>query len=145
MTKNSFLIMAGVAIAFCVATVTASTQTFNTLASLNSTDGATPSQALVQGLDGNFYGTAAGGGIIDSGNCRNGCGTVFKITPQGKLTTLYTFCSQANCADGNGPAAPLLLASDGNFYVWREENDGSFQQVKYVFPEARVKPLGSGR
>jgi len=62
--------------------------------------------ALVQGLDGDLYGTAF--------NDANGYGTIFRITP-GELTTLYTFCSQPNCADGTG-AQGLLLASDGNFY-----------------------------
>src|SRR6202041_2858276 len=43
-------------------------------------------------------------------------GTVFKITPAGSLTTLYSFCSQANCADGATPYAGLVQGSDGNFY-----------------------------
>jgi uncharacterized repeat protein (TIGR03803 family) len=37
------------------------------------------------------------------------------MTPGGKLTTLYSFCSLENCADGNYPMA-LMLATDGNFY-----------------------------
>src|ERR1017187_8322374 len=56
-------------------------------------NGGTPS-VLVQGTDGNFYGTAAVGGP-------NNGGTVFKITPGGTLTTLYSFCSEPNCADGS--------------------------------------------
>jgi uncharacterized repeat protein (TIGR03803 family) len=72
---------------------------------------------LVQGLDGDFYGTTNGGGIV-SGSCGafNSCGTVFKITPNGTLTTLYRFCSQINCSDGIAPYAGLVLATDGNFY-----------------------------
>jgi uncharacterized repeat protein (TIGR03803 family) len=75
-------------------------------------DGAHPYAALVQGADGNLYGTTG-----EDGNCSAfGCGgTFFTITPSGKLTTLYTFCSLANCADGNYPMA-LMLATDGNFY-----------------------------
>jgi uncharacterized repeat protein (TIGR03803 family) len=46
----------------------------------------------------------------------NGCGTVFKITPSGKLTTLYSFCTQTNCSDGLAPGAGLVQATDGNFY-----------------------------
>jgi uncharacterized repeat protein (TIGR03803 family) len=42
-------------------------------------------------------------------------GTVFKMTPGGTLTTLYPFCSLANCADGSEPFS-LLQATDGNFY-----------------------------
>jgi uncharacterized repeat protein (TIGR03803 family) len=63
----------------------------------------------VQATDGNFYGTTYHGGASNSG-------TVFKITPTGALTTLYSFCSQTNCTDGANPAAKLVQASDGNFY-----------------------------
>lgn len=73
---------------------------------------------LVQGTDGNFYGTSAAGGSNSNGNCSNGstCGTVFKLTPGGTLTTLYNFCSQSNCMDGAIPLSPLIQASDGRFY-----------------------------
>ncbi len=73
-------------------------------------DGAVLFDALVQGTDGNFYGTTWGGG---GGNG----GTVFKITPSGKLTTLYSFCVQyyPYCGDGSNPIK-LVLGNDGNFY-----------------------------
>src|SRR5208282_398944 len=64
---------------------------------------------LIQASDGNFYGTTYGGGA-------NSDGTVFKITPSGTLTTLYSFCSKANCTDGANPQAGLIQATDGNFY-----------------------------
>jgi uncharacterized repeat protein (TIGR03803 family) len=80
------------------------------------TDGEDPFTGLVQGLDGNFYGTTAFGGANNSPSCGNlGCGTVFKMTPTGKLTTLYSFCSQSGCADGVTPNG-LVQATDGNFY-----------------------------
>ena len=60
---------------------------------------------LVQGSDGNFYGTTDGGGA-------GGGGTVFKMTPAGVLTTLVSFYG----ANGNNPQAPLVQGSDGNFY-----------------------------
>lgn len=85
-----------------------------TLHSFNLTDGAGPS-GLVQATDGNFYGTTDGGGTGTGVVCPNGCGTVFKITPAGEFTTLYNFCTLANCSDG-GVANPLILATDGNFY-----------------------------
>jgi uncharacterized repeat protein (TIGR03803 family) len=41
---------------------------------------------------------------------------VFKITPSGTLTTLYTFCAKANCADGAFPVGTLVQATSGEFY-----------------------------
>jgi len=82
----------------------------------NCTDGGEPSAALVQATDGNFYGTTFDGGANNNSNCSGGCGTVFKITAGGALTTLYSFCSQNNCTDGAGPGAGLIQATDGNFY-----------------------------
>jgi uncharacterized repeat protein (TIGR03803 family) len=73
-------------------------------------DGRAPSGALVQTNDGNFYGTTSLGGV------HGDYGTVFKISPGGVLTTLYSFCSQVNCADGSYPAGGLIQATDGNLY-----------------------------
>jgi uncharacterized repeat protein (TIGR03803 family) len=78
---------------------------FATLHSFNQTDGASPYGGVIQGTDGNFYGTTQSGGA-------NNRGTIFKITSGGTLTTLHSF----NEADGSGPAGGLLQASDGNFY-----------------------------
>jgi uncharacterized repeat protein (TIGR03803 family) len=75
----------------------------------NCTDGALPYAGLVQGANGNLYGTTYGGGT-------SGDGTVFEITPSGTLTTLYSFCSQSNCTDGSGPEAALVRATNGNLY-----------------------------
>jgi uncharacterized repeat protein (TIGR03803 family) len=75
----------------------------------NCTDGASPQGTLVQATNGNFYGATPGGGA-------NGGGTIFKITPSGMLTTLYSFCSQGNCTDGYGPFGALVQATDGSFY-----------------------------
>ncbi len=69
------------------------------------------SSALVEGADGNFYGTTAGGG---SGKYGAG-GIFFKVTPGGAVTPLYNFCNQENCADGAQPTN-IYLATDGNFY-----------------------------
>jgi len=90
------------------ATIAAPAQTFKSL-SFDVADGAAPSGALVQGLDGNVYGAASAGGA-------DGVGTVFKVTPHHGITTLYNFCSQTNCADGQYPDAGLTLGTDGNFY-----------------------------
>jgi uncharacterized repeat protein (TIGR03803 family) len=87
----------------------------------NCTDGANPWGTLVEAKDGNFYGTTAAGGTHvckTRGQEKIGCGTVFKITPEGKLTTLYNFCSRggSNCTDGITPLAGLIEAKDGSFY-----------------------------
>ena len=79
-------------------------------------DGANPFGPLVQATDGNLYGTTQIGGANTSGCGGQGCGTVFKITPSGTLTTLYSFCSQSGCPDGANPYSRLVQATDGNFY-----------------------------
>jgi len=68
-----------------------------------------PYAALVQGTDGDFYGTTQGGGVNIN------YGTVFKITPSGILTTLYSFCSQVLCPDGDQPTG-ALVQTNGDFY-----------------------------
>lgn len=88
-----------------------------TLHSFDSSDGCYPEVALAQGSDGNLYGSTSQGGPY--GYCvgfSDRGGTIFKITPAGTLTTLYSFCSLSNCADGTGPYGALIQASDGNFY-----------------------------
>jgi len=94
----------------CTATAISSlAQTYGTLYSFNSTDGNDPLGALVQGLDGNFYGSTHFGGAFNRG-------TIFKISPGGTLTTLHSFCAQSSCPDGSEGGAPLALGTDGNFY-----------------------------
>ena len=96
-----------------------STGTFSTLYSFcaltNCADGSTPEAALVQGSDGNFYGTTASGGTGSGCNNTAGCGTIFKITPEGQITTLYSSCPAGNCSNGDNPSG-LVQGSDGNFY-----------------------------
>ena len=95
---------------FCAAGVIASpAQTLTTLVNFDWANGANPQSSLTQGTDGNFYGTTQNGGAYTRG-------TVFKITPSGALTTLYSFCSQSSCMDGLFPFAGLVQATDGNFY-----------------------------
>jgi uncharacterized repeat protein (TIGR03803 family) len=82
--------------------------TFTTLVNFDGTNGANPGRPPIQGLNGNLYGTAAGGA--------NGSGVLFELTPTGTLTVLYNFCSLTGCTDGTGPGA-LGLGADGNFYA----------------------------
>lgn len=85
----------------------------------NCADGKSLDSSLVQGVDGNFYGATPAGGSGSSCSTSlfpDGCGTLFKLTPAGKLITLHSFCSLPNCADGSGPGSSLALATDGNLY-----------------------------
>ncbi len=93
----------------CVITAIAAPAQFKTLHSFDGTDGSTPYGALVQGIDGNLYGTTEAGGA-------NGAGTVFKMTTGGTVTAIYNFCSLASCKDGANPNAGLVQDTDGNFY-----------------------------
>jgi uncharacterized repeat protein (TIGR03803 family) len=117
---------------FCAVTAISSpAQTFTTLVNFNGTDGNSPN-GLVQGADGNLYGTTESGGAYGGGgDC--GSGTVFQITPTGALTTLYSFGAQTNCVDGADPYAGLVLATDGNFYgtTWAggANNDGTVFKI----------------
>ena len=105
----------------------ASAQTFSTLVNFTGSNGANPLfGTLIQGKDGNFYGTTSAGGA-------HGQGTVFKLTAAGTLTTIYNFCSKGGCADGSAPFAGLILAKDGNFYGTTEaggsQNEGTVFKV----------------
>jgi uncharacterized repeat protein (TIGR03803 family) len=97
-------------------------------------DGAYPQCGLVQGSDGSFYGTTQGGGT-------NSLGTVFKITPNGILTSLYSFTGGS---DGARPSAPLVQGGDGNFYG-TTENGGtnSFGTVFKITPSGTLTSLYS--
>jgi uncharacterized repeat protein (TIGR03803 family) len=108
-------------LAFCaVATITMSAQTFISLLDFQPTIGVGP-ENLVQYTDGDFYGTTAAGGANDKG-------TLFRITPAGKLTTLYSFCAQTKCTDGASPGQ-LVLGNDGNFYGFTASGGANCQEL----------------
>jgi uncharacterized repeat protein (TIGR03803 family) len=90
---------------------------FKTLVNFDGTNGANPNLPPIQGTDGNLYGGTAGGGEY-------GQGLLFKMTPSGTLTTIYSFCAESGCPDGIG-GAPEVLGMDGNFYG-SNQNGGAF-------------------
>jgi uncharacterized repeat protein (TIGR03803 family) len=109
-------------------TLTVTAQVESVLYSFGSgSDGQIPIAGLIQGADGNFYGTTLGGGA-------NGNGTVFKITPAGVETVLWSF---SGGSDGQNPAAGLILGTDGNFYG--ETGNGGANGGGTVF---KITPAG---
>jgi len=114
---SAALVLAAVLVPAVITTQSAQAQTFTELNSFNMTDGFGPVAALVQGRDGNLYGTTFGGGSGDAASCVYGeCGTVFQITTSGTLNSIYSFCSKNNCTDGSWPYSTLVQGTDGNFY-----------------------------
>jgi uncharacterized repeat protein (TIGR03803 family) len=86
--------------------------TYTTLVSFSGVDGPAkgdaPDAGLVLGADGNLYGVTTAGGAND-------CGTIFRMSTAGSLTTLIEFTGMAGAAKGSAPNE-LTLASDGDFY-----------------------------
>ena len=92
------------------------------LASLTLPNGVQPQGGLILGPDGNFYGTTRDGGS-------NNLGTVFRMTPNGVLTSLFAF----NGTNGSAPRAGLALGKDGNFYGTTTLGGSSFFGTVFRF------------
>ena len=92
--------------------VLSAAQSFTSLHSFNGNDGANPYGVVVQGMDGNFYGTTSFGGS------QYYAGAIYKITSAGDLTQLYAFCTSPTICYGDGttPAGSLVQEPNGNFY-----------------------------
>jgi uncharacterized repeat protein (TIGR03803 family) len=73
------------------------------------TDGQSAYAGLIQAAGGSLYGTTSTGGA-------NNAGTIYRITPGGTLTTVYSFCSQSRCTDGSTPIGGVIQATRGDFY-----------------------------
>jgi len=132
-----------IVVLFCAAaTIAAPAQNvfFTSLASFSGADGLAPYAPLIQATDGNFYGTTTLGGNQQQCN-GHGCGTVFKVTPAGTITTLYSFCSQTNCTDGSEPFGGLVQAGDGNFYgiTWNGGNTCGLEGCGTIY---KITPEG---
>ena len=133
--------------------------TTTTLHSFDGDDGQQPIAALVDGGDGYLYGTTQNGGL----GATNPAGTVFRITPGGSLTSLYTFDFQVT---GDEPFAGVLRLGDGTLFgttrgsgsfngsVFRLGSTGDFTNL-HTFtgyfvgadgghPEAALVPGGDG-
>jgi uncharacterized repeat protein (TIGR03803 family) len=93
-------------------------------------DGSLPTAGLIQGSDGNFYGTTANGG-------QTGNGTVFEITPNGTETVLYSF----NGTEGGGPFGALVQGSDGNFYGTTSDGGPNFNGTVFKITPAGVMTM----
>lgn len=113
------------------------TTIYNFCSESDCVDGGSPESTLVQGKDGDFYGTTVYGGKEDAG-------TVFKITPSGSLTTLYSFCSKTNCTDGDFPGGGLVQASNGDFYgVTGEGGTGNYGTAYEISSAGAFKTVHS--
>jgi uncharacterized repeat protein (TIGR03803 family) len=121
------------------------TGTETTLHQFNGNDGAGPVSTLVQGTDGNFYGTTQ---YYPNVECTFGCGTIFSMTPSGTLTTLHSFCPQPGCPDGNSPVAGLVQDTDGTFYgtttYGGTNNDGTIYSLDVgLGPFVKTNPVAA--
>lgn len=100
---------------------------YTVLHSFSGADGSSPVASLIQGSDGNFYGTTWSGGDLTCGIYywqvgsnypyidNSGCGTVFKMDSSGNITVLHTF-EEPQTPDGNAPYAGVIFGKDGYLY-----------------------------
>ena len=88
---------------------------------------------LTQSTDGNFYGTSVTGGPFSSACNTNlfGCGLLFKLTPSGAFTVLYTFTGSTAFHNATPiyPYGALTQATDGNFYGTTSEGPAVFKMT----------------
>ena len=114
--------LSSILLAFCITSaVVAPAQTFTTIFSFDGANGENPYYgSLVQGTNGSLYGTASSGGSNDGG-------TIFELSPSGVVTTLYDFCSQPGCSDGENPYGGLIQGTNGNLYgtTWAGGTDNA--------------------
>ncbi len=115
------------------------------LVSFAITNGVSPYSRLVQGRDGYLYGTTSNGGA----NCRlngfqnlqYGYGTIFRVSTDGVLTSLYSFTGGN---DGASPQAGLIQGSDGNFYgTTVSRGSGGYGTVFMVTTNGTLTTLAS--
>jgi len=93
---------------------------FNKLSKRND-DGCNPESYLVSDAAGNLYGTTnTGGGGVSNTFCDNGCGSVFKLAPNGDGTyaegVIHSFPGTKGNSDGRNPVGGLVFDSAGNLW-----------------------------
>ena len=115
-------------------------------------DGAYPQATLIADGSGNFYGTTSEGGATGTGCPKDGCGTIFKLAPDGTETILHVFTGAP--ADGAKPLGVLIADKTGNLYGTTEIGGRSFNcyldcgivfRISSVGKEAILHTFTSGR
>jgi uncharacterized repeat protein (TIGR03803 family) len=101
---------------------------------LNVNDGINPLTGVVIGNDGNLYGTTGSGGKQNSGS-------LFKITPAGTYTALYSFCAVAGCKDGFYPQTPMVQHTNGKFYGATESGGTTINGGEFFSLDVGLKPF----
>jgi uncharacterized repeat protein (TIGR03803 family) len=117
--------MCAVFLLWSVTAIALPAQTFTSLHSFNGTDGANPYAGLLQGSDGNLYGTTFAGGSKN-------LGTVFNISTGGTLTSLHSF----DATEGSNPFGRLVQGNHGSFYGTSSEDGansvGTFFNITFT-------------
>ena len=109
-------------------------------------DGCNPGSYLIFDAAGNLYGTTnkGGGGGVNGTFCDNGCGTVFKLTPEKhgkyKESVIHSFPGTKGNTDGRNPVGGLVFDSAGN--LWGSTSVGGVGGAGTVF-ELTPNPDGT--
>lgn len=96
----------------------------------NCADGMSPN-SITRGFDGSFHGTTLQGGASPT-SISSGYGTVYRLTPGGKLTVSHAFCLLSGCPDGDFPRS-VIQATDGNLYGFTSAGGGAVSNAGTVF------------
>jgi uncharacterized repeat protein (TIGR03803 family) len=95
-----------------------------------------PRGPLIRDQAGNFYGVTAGGGTHG-----NAGGTVFRLTPSGTLSVLYSFCAKTNCADGSQPVGGLAMDAAGDLFGTTEFGGANARGVVFELTPAKKESV----
>lgn len=107
----------------------------STYAFLGTADGSKPTSRLLLASDGNFYGTTAGGGA-------DGKGTVYKMTPAGVVSILYTFRTLTQKDTGAVPTEALVEGGDGYLYGTTSSNGlNGYGTIFKILPGSANTPI----